>query len=73
MHDTADLEIRGVPSVYVATTEFVDGGEAQARAIGADVCAVFTQHPIQDRTDGEMLEIADKAFDAILEGLIGAR
>ncbi len=73
MHDTADLELRGVPSVYVATTEFVDGGEAQAKALGADVAAVFTQHPIQDRSDEEMVEIADKAFDGILEGLIGAR
>ena len=37
MHDTVDLESRGVPSVFVATVEFVDGAVAQARALGADV------------------------------------
>ena len=70
MHDTADLEARGVPSVFVATTEFVDGAEAQARALGADPAAVYVQHPIQDRTDEEMSEIADLAFAEVLALLV---
>ncbi len=70
MHDTVDLEARGIPGVFVATTEFVDAAEAQARALGADPAAVFVQHPIQDRTDGEMVEIAEKAIDGILEKLV---
>jgi len=65
----ADLEGRGLPAVYVATVEFEDGGIAQARQIGADVAAVFVEHPIQDRTDDEMRAIADRALEGILAAL----
>ncbi len=65
----ADMEARGLPSVYVATAEFRDGAEAQARALGADPAAVFVSHPIQDRTDEELCEIADGAVDAIVSAL----
>ena len=70
MHDTVDLEARGVPSVFVATVEFIDGAVAQARALGADPAAVYVEHPIQDRTDVEMTAIADKAIDEILASLV---
>lgn len=70
MHDTVDLEARGVPSVFVATVEFIDGAVAQARALGADPAAVYVEHPIQDRTDAEMTAIADKAIDEILASLV---
>ena len=49
-----DLETRGIPAVYVATTEFVDGARTQARALGADPVGVFVTHPIQDRSDAEI-------------------
>ncbi len=70
MHDTVDLEARGVPSVFVATEEFVDGAEAQAKALGADPAAVYVAHPIQDRSADEMREIADRAFDALVGKLV---
>jgi hypothetical protein len=70
VHDTVDLEARGVPSVFVATLEFIDGAVAQARALGADPAAVYVPHPIQDRTDAEMTAIADKAIDEILANLV---
>ena len=70
MHDTVDLEDRGIPGVFVATVEFVDGAKAQAKALGADPAAVYVEHPIQDRTDEEMLEIADRAFDEIRSKLV---
>ena len=70
MHDTVDLEARGVPSVFVATEEFVDGAEAQAKALGADPAAVYVAHPIQDRTADEIREIADRAFDALVGKLV---
>ena len=72
MHDIVDLEGRGIPGVFVATTEFTDGAEAQARSLGADPAAVYTEHPIQDRTDDEMVAIADKAFDALVARLTTA-
>ncbi len=71
MHDIADLEARGIPGVFVATVEFVDGADAQAKALGADPAAVYVEHPIQDRTDAEMTEIADQAFEAVVARLVG--
>ncbi len=70
MHDIVDLEGRGVPGVFVATVEFVDGAELQARQLGADPAAVYVAHPIQDRTDDEMLAIADAAFEQVLKNLV---
>ena len=72
MHDIVDLEARGVPGVFVATTEFVDGAEIQARALGADPAAVWVEHPIQDRTDAEMVAIADAAFEAVVAKLVAS-
>ena len=69
MHDTVDLEARGVPAVFVATVEFVDGAAHQARALGADPAAVFVAHPIQDRTDAEMVAIADGAVEELVRQL----
>lgn len=72
MHDTVDFEDRGLPSVFVATVEFVSGADAQARALGAEASAVYVEHPIQDRTDGEMRGIADRAVEEIVRTIVGA-
>jgi hypothetical protein len=70
VHDIIDLEARGVPGVFVATTEFTDGAVHQARALGADPAAVYVEHPIQDRTDAEMDAIADRAYEAVIAALV---
>jgi hypothetical protein len=72
VHDTVDLEARGVPSVFVATVEFTDGAVAQARALGADPAAVYVEHPIQDRSDAEMRAIADAAAEQVLANLVSS-
>lgn len=69
MHDTTDLEQRGIPSVYIATTEFIDAAETQAEALGFEPAAVFVPHPIQDRTDEEVRAIADDVFPAIVKAI----
>ncbi len=69
MHDIVDLETRGIPSMFVATTEFVDGADRQAKALGFDPAAVYVSHPVQDRTDAEMVAMADEAFAAIVAAL----
>ena len=67
MHDIVDLEGRGVPSVFVASAEFVEAAKAQSQALGfPTVARVFTPHPIQDRTDAEMIAYADVALDQIV-------
>ncbi len=71
MHDSVDLEQRGIPAVFCATLEFTTGAEAQARALGYDPAAVYTTHPIQDRTDDEMSAIADDVFERVAAALTG--
>jgi len=66
----ANLEARGIPTVGVATTEFIQGAEAQAKALGTDPALVFIPHPVQDRTDQELRALADQYFEAILEHLV---
>jgi hypothetical protein len=69
VHDIVDLETRGVPGVVVASSEFVEAAESQAKALGLDARRVFVPHPIQDRTDDEMRALADAALDDILAAL----
>ena len=70
MHDISDLEIRGVPGVFVASMEFVQAAVAQSTSLGFPTMArVFTPHPIQDRTDEEMRDYADAAFDEIVAAI----
>ena len=67
MHDIVDLERRGIPSVFVASREFVTAAESQSASLGfPTVARVYTPHPIQDRTDDEMRAYADAAFDDIV-------
>ena len=70
MHDIADLEVRGVPGVFVASSEFVSAAEAQSAALGfPSIKRVFTAHPIQDRTDDEMKSLADSVFEEIVSAI----
>ena len=70
MHDIVDLESRGVPAVFVASAQFVDAAIAQSEALGfPTVARVFTPHPIQDRTDDEMIAYADAAIEAIIAAI----
>jgi hypothetical protein len=65
-----DLEDRGLPTVFISTVEFIDGADAQAKALGTTPSAVYVEHPIQDRTDDEMRVIADKAVDEIVSRIV---
>ncbi len=69
MHDITDIERRGVPGVFVASSVFVDAAATQGDALGFQPERVFVEHPIQDRTDDEMRTIAEKAVDALIERL----
>jgi hypothetical protein len=70
VHDIVNLESLGVPGVMVASSEFVDAAAVQASALGADPARVFVAHPIQDRTDGELRDLADGALDEILRSIL---
>jgi hypothetical protein len=69
VHDISDLERRGIPGVFVASDVFVDAAQTQATALGLDAARVFVAHPIQDRTDAEMIALADGAIDALVAAI----
>ena len=69
MHDIADFEGRDVPGLFVATTEFVDAAAAQSHALGIDPRRVFVPHPIQDRTEEEVRQLAIAVVDEIVTAL----
>lgn len=69
MHDIADLERRGLPGVFVASSEFEVAAASQSKSLGIEVARVFVAHPIQDRTDDEMRDLADAAFDEIVRAV----
>jgi hypothetical protein len=66
VHDISDLEARGVVGTFVASNQFIQAAEAQAGSLGFPSARVFTPHPIQDRTDEEMRQYADDAFEEIV-------
>ncbi|MDA1099829.1 MAG: hypothetical protein O2967_12675 [Proteobacteria bacterium] len=65
----SNLESRGIPTVGVATTEFMEAAAAQSRALGFDPAYIWVPHPIQDRTDGELHALAERHVDEILAAL----
>ncbi len=65
----ADLESRGLVAVMVASGAFVTATQAQADALGFDPAAVYVPHPIQDRTDAEMIAMAEAAEANVIAAL----
>ena len=57
--------------MFVASAVFVDAAQTQGEAIGFQPERLFVEHPIQDRTDAEMADIADRAVDALVAKLTG--
>ena len=69
VHDVSDLERRGTPAVFVLSEHFASAASTQSEALGFEAATVFTRHPIQDRTDEEMVAIADAAFEELVAAL----
>ena len=73
MHDSLKLENLGIPSVPVATHEFMTAARAQAAALGrSDYDAVYVPHPIQDQTPAEIAARADAVLEEIIARLTGS-
>jgi len=70
LHDTVWFEIQGMPSVTVASEEFEEAANVQAQALGLSAAkCVYVEHPIQDATDEEMQDKAEKVIDAVVLAL----
>ena len=65
-----DLESRGIPGGYILSEEFREADLAQSKALGYSAMKVFVEHPIQDRSDAEMAEIAEKSFNSVVAMLV---
>ena len=71
MHDSVWFETNNRPAVFIASSQFVDAADTQARALGLpEVRRIFVPHPIQDATDDEMRAKADAIIDAVIEALV---
>ena len=64
-----NLDGRGIPGVSVVTTEFADAVDVQSQALGFDPAIVYVPHPIQNRTQTELAQIADDAIAPLLQKL----
>ena len=65
------LDQLGVPGLMVATTEFKPAAAAQSKSVGFEPEIIWVDHPIQNRTEDELKEIAYDAFPTIIETLKG--
>ena len=68
-HDIGALEGRGLVGIFLASSEFRVAADVQARAAGFPVSYVLVPHPIQDRTDDELRELARMAYPQVLSGI----
>jgi hypothetical protein len=67
------LERLGMATAAVATEPFRDEALEQARLLGMpDYRLVFVPHPVQLLTPGELIVVADRAFEAIVARLTGS-
>jgi hypothetical protein len=65
LHDIMDLESRGIPAGFIASCEFVEAANAQAKSLGIHPASVFVSHPIQGQTDAQMVQLAQNSIDAV--------
>jgi hypothetical protein len=70
LRDVLSFESDSKPAVLVASSAFADAAAHQASALGQrEVRRVLVAHPIQDRTDEELQDLARGALDEVLAGL----
>jgi hypothetical protein len=69
VHDIADLERRGVVGVFLASSAFADAARLQGEAIGFPAPYVLVPHPVQDRTDEELVAMADDVYADLVSSL----
>ena len=70
LRDVLDFERDGRPAVLVASSAFTGAADKQAAMLGQpEARRVFVPHPIQDRTDDELRELARSVGDDLAAAL----
>ena len=66
MHDTVELETRGLPTAMIITSEFQLEATVQRDALGMTALdAVVIEHPLSSLTDDEIAQRAAEALPQI--------
>jgi hypothetical protein len=73
MHDAVELEARGVRTVVIHTTAFLDAARAHALTYGRPDFAgsVAVRHPIAALSREDVSARADEVIPAIIAALLG--
>jgi hypothetical protein len=70
LRDVLSFEQAGRPAVLIASSVFEQAATEQAELLGApDLARVLVSHPVQDRTDDELVAMAAGAVQEILAAL----
>ncbi|KPK18596.1 MAG: hypothetical protein AMJ67_09205 [Betaproteobacteria bacterium SG8_41] len=74
MHDTVDLEARGLPTAVIVTTEFLLEARTQRDALGMTALEpVVIAHPLSSLTDEEIARRAETALPLVERAWLDAR
>jgi hypothetical protein len=67
LRDVMELETLGTPAVLAASSAFLQAADEQVVLLGQpDLRRVLVAHPIQDRTDDELRQLAREALEPLL-------
>jgi hypothetical protein len=70
LRDVLSFETLDTPAVLVASSAFQHAADHQSKALGQpDIHRVLVPHPIQDRSDDELQQLARDCVDQILAEL----
>lgn len=67
-----DLDKRGLPGVMIATEAFREAAKAQVKQLGFEPAIVWIPHPVQNRTDDELRQLADTVYGDIVSAISAA-
>jgi hypothetical protein len=70
LRDVLSFETLDKPAVLVASSAFTQAAEHQSKALGQpQIHRVFVPHPIQDRSDEELQQLARDCVEQVLGAL----
>jgi hypothetical protein len=72
LRDVLSFEEMDRPAVLIASSAFEQAAEHQSKALGQpEIHRVLVPHPIQDRSDEELQQLARACVDQVLAELCG--
>lgn len=74
MHDSVELEAKGLPTAVIVTSEFLLEARTQRDALGmTSLEPVVIAHPLSSLTDEEIAQRAEAALPLVERAWLGAR